>query len=89
MIPPKQNAEFVARMEDVLDVYQWEYDESWPVVCMDEQPVQLVKEVRAPLPPSPGRTSKFDYEYERAGTANIFMFTEPLGCWRKATVRER
>lgn len=89
MIPPKQNAEFVARMEDVLDVYQWEYDESWPVVCMDEQPVQLVKEVRTPLPPSPGRTSKFDYEYERAGTANIFMFTEPLGCWRKATVRER
>ena len=89
MIPPKQNAEFVARMEDVLDVYQWEYDESWPVVCMDEQRVQLVKEVRTPLPPCPGRTSKFDYEYERAGTANIFMFTEPLGCWRKATVRER
>ena len=89
MIPPKQNAEFVACMEDVLDVYQWEYDESWPVVCMDEQPVQLVKEVRTPIPASPGSTAKFDYEYERAGMANIFMFTEPLGCWRKATVRER
>ena len=56
---------------------------------MDEQSVQLVKEIRTPIPVSPGRTAKFDYEYERAGTANIFMPAEPLGCWRKAVVRER
>lgn len=88
MIPPEQNGEFVARMEDVLDVYQWEYDADYPVVCMDEQPTQLVKETRKPLPVEPGKPAKYDYEYERGGTANNFMFTEPLGGWRKVSVRE-
>ena len=78
MIPPKQNGEFVARMENVLDIYQWEYDEDCPVVCMDEQPTQLVKETRQPLECRPGKLAKYDYEYERNGTANNFMFTEPL-----------
>ena len=89
MIPPQQNGEFVARMEDVLDIYRWEYDETCPVVCMDEQPTQLVKETRQPLPCEPGKPAKYDYEYERNGTANNFMFTEPLGGWRKVSVREK
>ena len=89
MIPPKQNGEFVAHMEDVLDIYQWEYDENCPVVCMDEQPTQLVKETRLPLPCEPGQPAKYDYEYERNGTANNFMFTEPLAGWRKVSVRAR
>lgn len=88
MIPPKQNGEFVARMEDVLDIYQWEYDETFPVVCMDEQPTQLVKETRQPLPVEPGKPARYDYEYERNGTANNFMFTEPKAGWRKVSVRE-
>lgn len=88
MIPPEQNGEFVARMEDVLDIYGWEYDEKCPVVCMDEQPTQLVKETRQPLPCEPGSPAKYDYEYERNGMANNFLFTEPLAGWRKVSVRE-
>jgi hypothetical protein len=88
VIPPEQNGEFVARMEDVLDVYQRKYVAAYPVVCMDEQPKQLVKETRSPLPLEPGQPAKYDYEYERNGTANHFMFTEPLGGWRKVSVRE-
>lgn len=75
-------------MEDVLEVYKRPYDEKRPVVCMDEQPTQLIKETRVPLPPSPGTAARFDYEYERNGTANNFMFTEPLGNWRRVSVRE-
>lgn len=89
MIPPEQNAEFVAAMEDVLDVYHRPYDPQRPQVCMDEQPVQLVKEVRTAIPARAGRAECVDYEYERSGTANIFLFTEPLAGWRKAAVRER
>ena len=89
MIPPEQNGEFVARMEDVLDIYGWEYDTMCPVVCMDEQPTQLVKETRQPLPCEMGKPAKYDYEYERNGTANNFMFTESLSGWRKVNVRER
>lgn len=74
-------------MEDVLDVYQREYEAAYPVVCMDEQPTQLVRETRNPLPLEPGQPAKYDYEYERNGTANHFMFTEPLGGWRKVSVR--
>lgn len=88
MIPPEQNGEFVARMEDILDIYGWEYDEKYPVVCMDEQPVQLIKETRQPLSCQPGSPTKYDYEYERNGTANNFLFTEPLAGWRKVSVRE-
>jgi len=76
-------------MEDVLDIYQWEYDANYPVVCMDEQPVQLIKETRTPIPVKPGHPAKYDYEYERNGTANVFMFVEPLAGWRRASVREK
>jgi len=76
-------------MEDVLDVYQRPHDPAAPVVCMDEQPVQLVKEVRQPLPATPGRPQRVDYEYERNGTANIFLFTEPLTGWRHVEATQR
>jgi hypothetical protein len=76
-------------MEDILDVYKRPYHPDYPVVCMDEQPTQLIKETRIPLPLKPGSPAKFDYEYERNGTANNFMFAEPLGNWRKVNIRER
>lgn len=75
-------------MEDVLDVYQRPFNPAVPVLCMDEQPVQLVKEVRCPVPAAPGRPKRVDYEYERGGTANIFMFTEPHAGWRQVEVTE-
>lgn len=76
-------------MEDVLEIYHRPYDSELPVICMDEQPVQLVKETREPLPARPEQPATVDYEYERNGTANIFLFTEPLAGWRKAIVTER
>lgn len=88
MIPPEANGEYVARMEDVLEVYRRPLDPSAPVVCMDEQPVQLIKEVKQPVPAAPGRPKRVDYEYERNGTANIFMFTEPLTGWRHVDVTD-
>ncbi len=87
MIPPKHNAEFVACMDDVLDLYERSYDANCPVVCMDEQPVQLIAETRPTIPATPGATAKYDYEYRRKGTAVNFMFTEPLKHWRKVNVR--
>ena len=87
MIPPKQNAEFVACMEDVLDLYERAYDADFPVVCMDEQPVQLIAETRPVIAAKPGATAKYDYEYRRVGTAVNFLFTEPLRSWRKVHVR--
>jgi hypothetical protein len=78
VIPPEANAEFVACMEDVLDTYAQPYDASHPVICMDEQPVQLTKEVRKPIKATISHPRRVDYEYERAGTACIFMFAEPL-----------
>ena len=87
-IPPEHNAEFVCAMETVLEVYQRAYDAAYPVVCMDETSKQLVAETRRPLPPLPGEPERYDYEYERHGTANIFMFTEPLGGWRHVSVTE-
>lgn len=89
MIPPEHNGEYVARMEDVLDVYERPRDQSAPVVCMDEMPVQLLKETRVPIPAEPGRPRRVDYEYERNGTANIFMFAEPIAGWRQTLVTER
>lgn len=88
MIPPHQNAEFVAHMEDVLELYQQPLDPRRPLVCMDEQPVQLVKETRAPLPSKPGQPERFDYEYERGGMTNNFMFIAPLLGWRRVSVLE-
>lgn len=76
-------------MEDVLDLYQQPYDPERPVVCMDEQPKQLVRETRVPLRTGRGRPARSDYEYERAGTANIFMFVEPLAGTRKAQVTQQ
>jgi len=87
VIPAKQNAEFVACMEDVLDLYERAYDADCPVVCMDEQPVQLITETRPVIPAKPGSTAKYDYEYRRMGTAVNFLFTEPLQSWRKVNVR--
>jgi len=88
VIPPAQSGEFVAHMEDVLEVYHQPYDPQVPLVCMDEQPVQLIKEIRKPLPAKAGQPERFDYEYERHGTATIFMFTEPLRGVRMVSVRE-
>ncbi len=87
VIPPQADAEFVAAMEQVLDTYAMPYDPSCPVLCMDEQPVQLLKETRTPIPATREHGRRVDYEYERAGTANIFMFTEPLAGWREVRVR--
>jgi hypothetical protein len=88
VIPPESDAEFAAGMEEVLETYCQPYDRSRPVVCMDEQPVQLLKETRAPIPATKKHAKRVDYEYERAGTANIFMFTEPLAGWREVAVRQ-
>lgn len=76
-------------MEDILELYQRPYQPEVPVICMDEQPVQLIRETRVPLPAKPGQVEAFDYEYERNGTANLFLFTEPLAGWRRVVVRER
>ena len=88
VIPPKADGEFVAHMEQVLDTYAKPYDPKYPVVCMDEQPIQLLNETRVPIPATKAHPRRVDYEYERAGTASIFMFTEPLSGWRQVTVRE-
>ena len=76
-------------MEDVLDVYHRPYDARRPMVCMDEASKQLIGEVREPLPPQPGRIAKYDSEYERLGTANIFMAVEPLAGKRTVRVTDR
>jgi len=76
-------------MEDILELYCLPYDPRVPVVNMDEQPVQLIQETRRPIPAHRGRPARYDYEYERAGTANVFVFIEPLRGWRKTSVRER
>jgi hypothetical protein len=89
VIPPENNAEFVANMEEVLDVYEQPYNPSVPVVCMDEQPVQLTKDVHEPVDATVNHPERVDYEYERAGTASIFLFVEPLAGWRSVHVRER
>jgi hypothetical protein len=89
VIPPEADGEFVAHMEEVLETYAQPYDPEVPVICMDEQPVQLLKETRKPIPATTTHAKRVDYEYERAGTANIFMFTEPLAGWREVAVREK
>ena len=89
MIPPHANAEFVCAMEDVLEVYTRPYDPTHPVVCLDETSKQLVAETRTPLPAEPGQPQRVDYEYERQGTANLFMAVEPLAGQRYVTVTDR
>jgi hypothetical protein len=89
VIPPGADAEFVCAMEDVLEVYTRPYDPARPVVCLDECAKQLVAETRVPLPAEPGQVERHDYEYERRGTANLFMLCEPLAGWRHVKVTER
>lgn len=93
-MPKENDASFVANMEDVLGIYKRAYNPKFPVICMDEKPVQLLGEIRERISaqplridadtglPKPGKTEKIDSEYIRCGTASIFMFTEPLGGWR-------
>jgi hypothetical protein len=88
-LPEVASGEFVAAMEDVLDVYHRPFDSQRPVVCMDEASKQLIAEVRDPLPQQPGRIAKYDSEYERRGTANIFMAVEPLAGRRTVQVTDR
>jgi hypothetical protein len=76
-------------MEEVLDTYEQPYNPSCPVLCMDEQPIQLVKEVRSPIEATVSHPKRIDYEYERAGTATVFLFAEPLAGWRAVTARDR
>lgn len=87
-IGPKENASFVAHMEQVLQVYMRPYDAKHPVVCMDEQPKQLIREIRQPLKTSRGE-QRIDHEYIREGVCNVWMFTEPLGGWRDVRVSAR
>jgi hypothetical protein len=87
VIPPEADPEFIASMEEILDTYEEPYDPDYPKVCMDEQPVQLHKEIRKPIPGTRSHARRVDYEYERCGTACVFMFTEPLSGWRQATAR--
>ena len=88
VIPPDADAEFVAHMENVLATYALPYDSKVPVLCMDEQPVQLTKETRKPIPATKKHARRVDYEYERAGTACVFMFAEPKAGWREVRVRK-
>ncbi len=83
---PKVDAEFVARMEDVLELYTTLPKRGRPVVCFDETPVQLVAEARVPLPVLPGEPSRYDYEYRRNGTANLFVFLDVHRPWRHVKV---
>jgi transposase len=76
-------------MEDVLEVYQRPYDPKRPLVCFDEGTKQQVKETRLPLPLLPGQAAKYDYEYERNGTSNLFMFFAPLEAWRHIKATEQ
>ena len=87
-IPSNEDAEFVACMEDVLDVYELPYDPMRPVVCMDEKPYQLLGDAREPLPMRPGDDRKTDSEYVRNGTCSIFAFVEPLGGRHHVSVHE-
>ena len=83
------SGEFVARMEDVLDLYEEEYDPERPVVCFDETSKQLIGHTREPIDAQPGRLERYDYEYRRNGTRNLFMFCEPKGGFRHVEVTDR
>lgn len=87
--PAKAGAAFVAGMEDVLEVYHRPYDPECPVVCLDEASKQLVAETRVPIPAKPGHPARHDYEYQRNGTANLFMMFAPLEGWRHVEVTDR
>jgi hypothetical protein len=86
---PKIDGAYVARMEDVLDLYAEPPDPARPVVCLDESPVQLIGEVREPIPAAPEQIARVDYEYRRNGTVNLFIVRDVHRPWRKVTVTER
>lgn len=88
-IPPEQDAAFVCQMEQVLDVYQLAYDPAHPVICMDEQPKQLLKEKHLSQPIKPKTPERIDHEYIREGTCTVWMFVEPLAGWRDVRVSDR
>ena len=86
---PKVNGEYIARMEDVLDLYGERASPDRPVVTFDETPVQLIGETRVPVPPAPGRPEHVDFEYKRNGTANLFMFYDINAGWRHVKVTDQ
>ncbi len=88
-IPPQANAEFVWKMEDVLEVYKRPYDPQRPVVCLDETSKQLIGEIRTPVPTAPEQVARYDCEYVRNGVANLFMMFEPLAGQRDVEVTDR
>ena len=88
-IPPGHDAEFVAAMEDVLDVYHRPYDEKRPLICLDEASKQLIGETMQPIPMEPGQPERYDHEYVRNGVMNLFMITKPLLGWRAVRVTDR
>jgi len=88
-IPPEASGEFVARMEDVLEVYKRPYDAELPVVCLDETNRQLIEETRKSITAKPGRPKRTDYEYRRKGVVNVFMMFEPLKARRHVKVTDR
>ncbi len=83
------SADFVAHMEDVLDLYAEPYNPERPVVCFDETSTQMLADVRTPIPAAPGQPRREDYEYRREGTRNLFLACEPLAGWRHVEVTER
>src|SRR6266705_6504679 len=86
---PEVDGTYVARMEDVLDLYAEAPDPKRPVMCFDESPTQLIGEVRQPIPPTPGQLERYDCEYRRNGTVNLFVFLDVRRSWRKVKVTER
>jgi len=88
-VPPKASAEFVWRMEDVLQVYARPYDPAYPVVCLDETSKQLIGEIAPSQNVAPGKPARQDYEYERKGVCNLFMMCQPLRGWRHVKVTQR
>lgn len=88
-IPPKQSADFVFHMEDVLDIYHRVYDSKYPVICIDETFKQLIGETRQPLPAKPGEIERYDHVYSRNGVASLFLAFEPLRGWRTVWVTNR
>src|SRR5215208_1533285 len=86
---PQVDGSYVARMENVLDLYAEAPDPQRPVVCFDESPAQLIGEVRQPIPAAPGQLERYDYEYRRNGTVNLFVFADAHRSWRKVKVTDR
>ena len=85
---PQVDGTYVARMEDVLDLYAEAPDAKRPVVCFDERPTQLIGEVREPIPAAPGQPRRYDYEYRRNGTVNLFVCVDAHRGWRNVTVTD-